>query len=268
MGNPLNHRPRKRFGQNFLHDPVVIGKIVSAVHPASEDRLFEIGPGQGAITAPMLAAAGTLSVVELDRDLIEPLKTRCAGMGKLTVYSADALNFDFCSHAAGSSLRVIGNLPYNISTPLLFHLLEQHQCIKDMHFMLQKEVVDRMAAVPGSRQYGRLSIMLQYRCKVIPLFNIGPDAFDPPPKVESAFVRLEPYEQPRVQVTDEALFEQLVKQAFSQRRKTLRNTLRDLVDAETMRELGIDPSARAETLAIEDFAILANHLCNAGPPDG
>ena len=258
----MNHRPRKRFGQNFLQDPVIIGKIVAAVHPASEDRLFEIGPGQGAITAPMLAAAGALSVVELDRDLIEPLKNRCAGTGDLTVHNADALNFDFCSHAADTPLRVIGNLPYNISTPLLFHLLEQHHCIKDMHFMLQKEVVERMAAVPGTRQYGRLSIMLQYRCKVTPLFNIGPEAFDPPPKVESAFVRLEPYEQPRVQVTDEARFEQLVKQAFSQRRKTLRNTLRDMVDAGAMTELGIDPSARAETLAIEDFATLANHFCN------
>jgi 16S rRNA (adenine1518-N6/adenine1519-N6)-dimethyltransferase len=259
----LNHRPRKRFGQNFLQDPVVIGKIVSAVHPVSEDTLFEIGPGQGAITAPMLAAAGTLSVVELDRDLIEPLKSRCAGLGNLTVYSADALSFDFCSHANDAPLRVIGNLPYNISTPLLFHLLEQHRCIRDMHFMLQKEVVDRMAATPGSRQYGRLSIMLQYRCRVIPLFTIGPEAFDPPPKVESAFVRLEPFDQPPVPVTDEVLFEKLVKQAFSQRRKTLRNTLRDMVDAEAMADLGIDPSARAETLAIEDFAALANHLSNA-----
>ena len=147
----MSHRPRKRFGQNFLQDPVIIGKIVAAVHPASEDRLFEIGPGQGAITAPMLAAAGALSVVELDRDLIEPLKNRCAGTGDLTVHNADALNFDFCSHAADTPLRVIGNLPYNISTPLLFHLLEQHHCIKDMHFMLQKEVVERMAAVPGTR---------------------------------------------------------------------------------------------------------------------
>jgi 16S rRNA (adenine1518-N6/adenine1519-N6)-dimethyltransferase len=246
----LNHRPRKRFGQNFLHDPVVIGKIVSAVNPASKDTLFEIGPGQGAITVPLLAAAGELSVVELDRDLIGPLQLQCAGIGNLVIHNADALTFDF------------GNLPYNISTPLLFHLLQQHHCIKDMHFMLQKEVVDRMAASPGSRQYGRLSIMLQYRCKVMPLFNIGPEAFDPPPKVESAFVRLEPYKQPRVQVTDEALFEKLVKQAFSQRRKTLRNTLRDMVDAGAMTELGIDPSARAETLAIEDFAALANHLCN------
>jgi 16S rRNA (adenine1518-N6/adenine1519-N6)-dimethyltransferase len=259
----LNHRPRKRFGQNFLHDPVVIGKIVSAVHPTRHDRLVEIGPGQGAITAPILAAAGKLSVVELDRDLIGPLQTRCAEFGKLVIHNADALSFDYCQLAGDAPLRVIGNLPYNISTPLLFYLLEQHRCIKDMHFMLQKEVVERMAAGPGSRQYGRLSIMLQYRCRVTHLFSIGPEAFNPPPKVESAFVRLEPFDQPPVQVADEVLFENLVKQAFSQRRKTLRNTLRDMLDAETITVLGIDPSARAETLAIQDFAVLANHLSNA-----
>jgi len=259
----LNHRPRKRFGQNFLHDPVVIGKIVSAVHPTRHDRLLEIGPGQGAITAPILAAAGKLSVVELDRDLIGPLQTRCAEFGKLMIHNADALSFDYCQLAGDAPLRVIGNLPYNISTPLLFHLLKQHHCIKDMHFMLQKEVVERMAAGPGSRQYGRLSIMLQYRCRVTHLFSIGPEAFNPPPKVESAFVRLEPFNQLPVHVADEVLFENLVKQAFSQRRKTLRNTLRDMLDAETITVLGIDPSARAETLTIQDFAVLANHLSNA-----
>ena len=263
----MSHRPRKRFGQNFLHDPVVIGKIVSAVHPAPHDRLLEIGPGQGAITVPILAAAGELSVVELDRDLIGPLQERCADIGKLMVHNADALSFDFCQLVTDIPLRVIGNLPYNISTPLLFHLLDQHHCIKDMHFMLQKEVVERMAAGPGSRQYGRLSIMLQYRCRVTHLFTIGPEAFDPPPKVESAFVRLEPFHQPPVQVIDEVLFGKVVKQAFSQRRKTLRNTLRELLDAATITTLGIDPSARAETLAIQDFAVLANHL-SSNPPSG
>ena len=263
----MNHRPRKRFGQNFLHDPVIIGKIVSAVHPARHDRLLEIGPGQGAITAPILAAAGELSVVELDRDLIGPLQARCAGIGKLVVHNADALAFDFCRLAQDAPLRVIGNLPYNISTPLLFHLLAQHRCIKDMHFMLQKEVVERMAAGPGSRQYGRLSIMLQYRCRVTPLFSIGAEAFDPPPKVESAFVRLEPFDRPPLHLADEALFEKLVKQAFSQRRKTLRNTLRDMVDAATITSLGIDPSARAETLAIRDFATLANHMSDIPQAD-
>jgi 16S rRNA (adenine1518-N6/adenine1519-N6)-dimethyltransferase len=209
---------------------------------------------------PLLQQAGHLSVVELDRDLVGPLQARCAGMGDLTVYNTDALRFDFCNIAGDALLRIIGNLPYNISTPLLFHLLAQHRCIRDMHFMLQKEVVERMAATPGSRQYGRLSVMLQYRCEVIHLFNIGPGAFNPPPKVESAFVRLVPYARPPVQVNDEVVFEQLVRQAFSQRRKTLRNTLRDLLAAKTISALGIDPGARAETLAISDFAALANRV--------
>ena len=260
----MSHRPRKRFGQNFLHDPAVIGRIVAAISPAAGEHLVEIGPGQGAITVPLLQQASRLSVVELDRDLVGPLQARCAGMGDLTVYNTDALRFDFCNIAGGARLRVIGNLPYNISTPLLFHLLAQHQCIRDMHFMLQKEVVERMAATPGSRQYGRLSVMLQYRCEVIHLFNIGPGAFSPPPKVESAFVRLVPYASPPVQVNDEVVFERLVRQAFSQRRKTLRNTLRDLLAAETISALGIAPTARAETLTISDFAALANSV----PPHG
>jgi len=256
----LTHRPRKRFGQNFLHDPVIIDRIISTIRPERSDALLEIGPGQGAITRPLLEAAGKLTVVELDRDLIAPLQEQCKTIGELTVYSANALRFDFCQVAGEQMLRVIGNLPYNISTPLLFHLLDQQQCIRDMHFMLQKEVVERMAASPGSGQYGRLSVMLQYRCRVTPLFTIGSGAFKPPPKVESAFVRLEPYTQPVVQVSNQAAFETVVKQAFSQRRKTLRNTLRDLLDAEDIAVLGIDPSARAESLGIEEFAALANRL--------
>ena len=260
----MNHRPRKRFGQNFLHDPAVIGRIVAAINPAASDQLVEIGPGQGAITLPLLQQAGRLVVVELDRDLVGPLQARCADLGEVTIYNADALRFDFCTLARDTPLRIVGNLPYNISTPLLFHLLAQHDCIRDMHFMLQKEVVERMAATPGSRQYGRLSVMLQYRCKVIHLFNIGPGAFSPPPRVESAFVRLVPYECPPVQVNDEAVFEQLVRQAFSQRRKTLRNALRDMLAAEAISALGIDPAARAETLTVSDFATLANSV----PPPG
>ncbi len=256
----MSHRPRKRFGQNFLHDPVIIHKIINAIRPKRSDALLEVGPGQGAITCPLLEAAGKLTVVELDRDLIDPLQARCSTLGELTVHSADALTFDFCAVAGQQMLRVIGNLPYNISTPLLFHLLDQHQCIQDMHFMLQKEVVERMAAAPGCGQYGRLSVMLQQRCRVIPLFTIGSGAFKPPPKVESAFVRLEPYSQPVVQVTNQAAFEALVKQAFSQRRKTLRNALRELLDAEDISRLGIDPAARAESLNIDDFAALANQL--------
>jgi 16S rRNA (adenine1518-N6/adenine1519-N6)-dimethyltransferase len=261
----LSHRPRKRFGQNFLHDPAVIGKIVAAISPAGSEQLVEIGPGHGAITVPLLRQAGRLAVVELDRDLINPLQARCAGLGDLTVYNSDALRFDFCAIAGIAPLRVIGNLPYNISTPLLFHLLAQHRCICDMHFMLQKEVVERMAAMPGNRQYGRLSVMLQYRCEVTCLFNIGPDAFNPPPRVESAFVRLVPYASPLVQVNDEVVFEQLVRQAFSQRRKTLRNTLRGMLSVEAINALGIDPAARAETLSVSEFALLANHVPSTGP---
>ena len=260
----MKHQHKRRFGQNFLHDPAIIGQIVAAIHPSSSESLIEIGPGQGAITVPVLQQAGCLSVVELDRDLIEPLQARCAGLGELTVYNADALGFDFCGIAGDAPLRVIGNLPYNISTPLLFHLLAQHHCIRDMHFMLQKEVVERMAAMPGSRQYGRLSVMLQYRCEVVHLFNIGPGAFNPPPRVESAFVRLVPYARLPIQVTDEHVFAQLVRQAFSQRRKTLRNTLRGMLEAEAISALGIDPAARAETLSVGDFAALANSM----PPSG
>ena len=256
----MNHRPRKRFGQNFLHDPVIIDKIIQAIRPQPSDVLVEIGPGQGAITHPLLRAAGRLTVVELDRDLVEPLKENAAGLGELIVHNADALSFNFCDLDGKERLRVIGNLPYNISTPLLFHLLDQHNCIRDMHFMLQKEVVDRMAASPGNGQYGRLSVMLQYRCRITPLFTIGPGAFKPPPKVASAFVRLEPWREPPVQLSNEALFATLVKQAFSQRRKTLRNTLRDLLDVEEITALGIDPSARAESLDLPAFAALANRL--------
>jgi 16S rRNA (adenine1518-N6/adenine1519-N6)-dimethyltransferase len=260
----LSHRPRKRFGQNFLHDPAVIGRIVAAINPAGSEQLVEIGPGQGAITVPLLQKAGHLAVVELDRDLVGPLRERCTGLGELSIYNADALRFDFCALAGNGPLRIVGNLPYNISTPLLFHLLVQHRCIRDMHFMLQKEVVERMAAVPGSRQYGRLSVMLQYRCEVIHLFNIGSGAFSPPPKVESAFVRLLPYAAPPVQVNDAVIFEQLVRQAFAQRRKTLRNALRGMLEADAISALGIDPAARAETLSVSDFAALANHV----PPPG
>ena len=254
----MSHQPRKRFGQHFLHDPAVIGRIISAIQPRPGESLVEIGPGQGAITLPLLEAAGKLTVVELDRDLIQPLQNRCRNAGELTVYNRDALRFDFCELASAGPLRVLGNLPYNISTPLLFHLLDQQRCIADMHFMLQKEVVERMAAAPGSGQYGRLSVMLQYRCRVDMLFSIGPGAFSPPPKVDSAFVRLQPYPAPPVTVEDEQVFATLVRQAFAQRRKTLRNTLRELLDASEISAAGVDPSLRAETLTLNEFAALAN----------
>jgi len=256
----LSHRPRKRFGQHFLHDPSVIGRIVATIQPRESNAIVEIGPGQGAITVPLLRAAGRLQVVELDRDLIDPLREQCREAGDLTLHNADALRVDFC-HLTGDAtpLRIVGNLPYNISTPLLFHLLSQARCISDMHFMLQKEVVDRLAAAPGSHQYGRLSVMVQYRCRVTRLFTIGPGAFQPPPRVESAFVRLEPYRELPVAIDDEAVLEAVVRQAFAQRRKTLRNALRGMIEEEAIRSLGIDPSLRAEMLGLSDFAALANY---------
>ena len=238
----------------------IIGRIVQAINPQPGEGLVEIGPGQGAITLPLLQAAGQLDVVELDRDLVGPLETKCRGSGILTIHNTDALRFDFGTLATAGPLRVVGNLPYNISTPLLFHLLDQQGYIRDMHFMLQKEVVERMAAEPGSGAWGRLGVMLQYRCRVTPLFTIGPEAFSPPPKVESAFVQLLPYDTPPVSVEDESAFSDLVRQAFAQRRKTLRNTLRGVLDADEMTAAGIDPGARAETLSLAEFAALANRV--------
>ena len=258
----MNHRPRKRFGQHFLHDPGIIRRIVAAVAPRPGERLAEIGPGQGALTAPLLEACGELDVVELDRDLAAALPQRLAGRGHLRVHAADALRFDF--RALGPSLRVVGNLPYNISTPLLFHLLEQADHIRDMHFMLQREVVARMAAPPGARARGRLSVMIQYHCEVAQLFDIGPGAFRPPPRVESAFVRLVPRARPPVDAGDPGRFACLVRQAFSQPRKTLRNNLRGLLDEQALADAGVDPRARPATLTLDAFAALARRL--PGPP--
>ena len=261
----MQHKPRKRFGQNFLHDRHVIHKIVESINPAPDDSLVEIGPGQGAITKDLLQAVGSLDVVELDRDLVGPLAEMCGPLGELRIHNADILKFDLCQlAAAGRPLRVVGNLPYNISTPILFHLLEQARCIKDMHFMLQKEVVQRMAASPGGKTYGRLSVMLQAQCKVTKLFEIPPGAFNPPPKVDSAFVRLVPFDEPPVQIDDMGLFQQVVTQAFAQRRKTLRNSLGKLLSAEAIESAGIDPGLRAERLDVEAFARLANVACKMG----
>jgi len=262
MGNPLNHRPRKRFGQNFLHDPAIIQRIVRTVNPQPGQRLVEIGPGKGAITFPLLKACQRLEVIELDRDLVQPLAESAAALGELVIHQQDALRFDFAALADGERLRTVGNLPYNISTPLLFHLIAQSDSIQDMHFMLQKEVVDRMAAVPGNRDYGRLSVMIQYHCKVEPLFRVGPGAFQPAPRVDSAFVRLTPWPQPQVVVKDVACLATVVKQAFSQRRKTLRNTLKGLLPEQTIRATGTDPSARPECISLEQYAALANQLAD------
>ena len=260
MTDSSTHKTRKRFGQNFLHDPHVIQHIVNSIRPREGQHMVEIGPGEGALTGELLPILGQLDVVELDRDLIPLLESKFATLGELRVHQADALKFDFCQLSPGpAQLRVVGNLPYNISTPLLFHLLDMSRCIQDMHFMLQKEVVQRITAKPGSGQYGRLSVMMQYHCQTEMLFTVGPGAFRPAPRVDSAIVQLTPYRQPPV-VADPAILAQLVTRAFGQRRKTLRNNLKGLLDTEAIQAQGIDPGVRPECLSLEEFARLAQAL--------
>jgi len=257
----MAHTPRKRFGQNFLHDHNIIQNIISSIQAKPGQHWVEIGPGQGALTEPLLKERVRLDVVELDRDLVVLLREKFKQYDDLQIHSADALRFDFSSLAAeGQKLRVIGNLPYNISTPLMFHLLDNAYCIEDMHFMLQKEVVDRICAVPGSKKYGRLSVMMQYYCETELLFDVPPESFDPAPQVMSAIVRLIPHLQPPVAVNDVAKLNRIVTQAFSQRRKTLRNSLKKLIEEEAIAALGIDPTLRAESISLAEFAQLSNLL--------
>jgi 16S rRNA (adenine1518-N6/adenine1519-N6)-dimethyltransferase len=250
-------RVRKRFGQHFLHDPGIIRRIVDAVAPAAGERLVEVGPGRGAITWSLLARAKTLDVVEIDRDLAKSLEAdpRAA---QLRVHVENVLDTDFLAlRGDGPPLRIVGNLPYNISTPLLFRLLTQRAAIRDMHFMLQKEVVDRMAAPPGGKDYGRLTVMLAAYAEVEALFDVGPGAFQPRPKVWSAIVRLRPTAQPRFDIGSEGILRTLVTAAFSHRRKTLRNGLKSLLTGEDIEACGIDPGARPETLSPPQFGLLA-----------
>ncbi len=252
-----DHRPRKRFGQHFLHDNAVIARIIGNFNPRPDEIIVEIGPGKGALTGALLQRVPSLHAVELDRDLVSYLQN--AFPQGLRIHQADALKFDFCRFAPpGRRLRLIGNLPYNISTPLLIHLLEIGPCIQDMLFMLQKEVVDRLVAEPGGKDYGRLSIMVQWRCRVERVLQVSAGAFSPPPRVESAVVRLTPYEQPPVAVDNPDGLRQIVLAAFSQRRKVLRNSLKQLLPAEVIAGLGIDPGRRPETLSLQEFAVLAN----------
>lgn len=260
--NPKNegHQARKRFGQNFLHDQRVIEKIVRAVNPRRDDNLVEIGPGLAALTAPLIAEVDHLNVVELDRDLAAGLPARVPHPERLKIIEADALKYDFSSLAADKPLRVVGNLPYNISTPLLFHLLQQGALIEDMHFMLQKEVVERITAAPNSKEYGRLSVMLQYYCQATYLFEVPAGAFNPPPKVTSAVFRLVPYQTKPVQAANEQRLAAVVGHVFTQRRKTLRNSLKGRLDEAAFAQAGVDPMARPETLSLEQFVALAD-LC-------
>jgi len=254
------HTPRKRLGQHFLRDRYVIQRIAEELMPRAGDTVVEIGPGEGALTRALLQRVTPLHAVELDRDLAATLRAEFAPE-RLIVHQADALNFDFRRLVApGAKLQLVGNLPYNISTPLLFHLLEQLDAIHDMLFMLQKEVVDRMAAAPDTADYGRLSVMIQWRLRVEPLFDVPPQAFYPPPKVESTVVHLTPHAKPRIAVDDPNVFARVVQTAFAHRRKTLRNNLKGLVRAGVLESIGIDPNRRAETLSLEEFARVAAAL--------
>jgi len=257
------HRPRKRFGQHFLHDGQVIDRIVAAIDPRPGDRLVEIGPGQGVLTRPLLAAAGSIDVIELDRDLAGDLHRRLGQPSGLTVHQADALDFDFTALAGSDRIRIVGNLPYNISTPLIFHLLGQADVISDMIFMLQKEVVDRLVAEPGSRQYGRLSVMAGFYCRMNRLFDVGPEAFHPPPKVDSAIIRMIPEDLSPGDLELLPRLERVVRQAFSQRRKTLRKSLSGMLTETEIQAADIAPTARPETLTLAQFKSLAKTL----PPE-
>ncbi len=257
----MTHTARKRFGQNFLQDYGIIYNILASIAAKPDEHWVEIGPGLGALTEPLLSEKIRLDVVELDRDLVLILKEKFKNHPKLQIHSGDALRFDFSKLVeSNEKLRVIGNLPYNISTPLMFHLLDNATIISDMHFMLQKEVVDRICAQPGSKKYGRLSVMMRYYCSAELLFDVPPESFDPAPKVMSAIVRLVPHQQTPVQVDNMNNFKQVVTQAFSQRRKTLRNSLKKTISEQDMMSLNIDPKLRAENISINDFAKLSNFL--------
>lgn len=262
MHNKNEHQARKRFGQNFLVDGNIIDQILRSIAPKKTDNLVEIGPGQGAITAPLLEYCPSLNVIEIDHDLVPLLKQKFAGYLELTIHQADALKFDFAQLANQESpMRVIGNLPYNISTPLIFHLLSYRNLITDMHFMLQKEVVERMASGPNQKEYGRLSIMCQYHCMVEPLFPVGPNCFNPAPKVDSAIVRLTPHKTLPHPAKDVKIFDQVVRAAFQQRRKTLRNSLKTFVKGTTILEdLSIDGALRPENLSLENYVSISNVL--------
>ena len=261
----MSHTPRKRFGQHFLIDQQVISDIVTAVAPRRDARVVEIGPGLGALTEPLLQRLDHLHVIEIDRDIVARLK-RLHSPQHLSIHEGDALSFDFATLPGGDDVQwqLVGNLPYNISTPLLFHLAGFAGRVIDMHFMLQKEVVDRLVAAPGTADYGRLSVMLQYRFVIDALFDVPPECFDPPPKVDSAVLRMIPRPAEALNARSEAALSTLVAAAFAQRRKTLRNTLREFLHEEDFASLALDPGLRAERLQVADFVAIANHVATRG----
>ena len=257
--DPTKHQAKKRFGQNFLHDGNIIDRIVSSIRATDKDNIIEIGPGLGAITRQLLPITKKMNVIELDRDIIPKLKFNCDGLGQLNIMQIDALQVDYSQFKDKGPLRIVGNLPYNISTPLLFHLFKYLPLIKDMHFMLQKEVVMRMAAKPGSKVYGRLSVMTQSVCDARMLFLVPPESFTPAPKVESAIVALAPRKEP-IDIKDRVLFSAVVTEAFNQRRKTLRNVWRNRIEPEELEALDIKPTLRPENLSLEEYVKVANYL--------
>ena len=249
-------RPRKRFGQHFLHDRNIIDKIIRAIDPQDGDRLIEVGPGRGALTFPLLEKCKRLTVIELDRDLIPLLQRKATEGGELEVINADILRFDLGSFSDTGPFRIVGNLPYNISTPLMFHLLNSISLIQDMHFMVQKEVAKRIVATASKPNYGRLSVMIQYHCQCEYLFDVAPGCFTPAPRVDSAVIRMTPHPHPVAKVDDFQLFSEIVQSAFSQRRKAITNSLKSIVTTETIENCGIDARMRAENLSLQDYANL------------
>ncbi|MDG2376902.1 MAG: 16S rRNA (adenine(1518)-N(6)/adenine(1519)-N(6))-dimethyltransferase RsmA [Woeseiaceae bacterium] len=254
----MKHRARKRFGQHFLTAPEIIEQIVSAIEPRSGDVIVEIGPGRAAITDPLSTLSPTLHAIEFDRDLVGQLERRFNHRDNVHIHEADALTFDYAS--LGDRIRLVGNLPYNISTPLLFHLITFHAAIVDMHFMLQKEVVDRICAKPGNKNFGRLTIMLGCRMEAVPLFDVPPGAFSPPPRILSSVARMRPLPAGAYDVRDNERLEAIVKLAFSRRRKTLRNALNGMAESQDLDAIGLDAGLRPEQVSIDDWVALANHL--------
>ncbi|MBT3204987.1 MAG: 16S rRNA (adenine(1518)-N(6)/adenine(1519)-N(6))-dimethyltransferase RsmA [Gammaproteobacteria bacterium] len=267
MGNPAQHKARKRFGQHFLHDKNIIHKLLRTINLQPGDTVIEIGPGQGALTFPLLEQCKELTAIELDRDLIPILQQGAENIGELKLINSDILQIDMAALSLEPPFRLVGNLPYNISTPLMFHMLEYNKLIKDMHFMVQKEVAERIIATSdkntsSSKHYGRLSVMMQYFCQCQYLFDVPPGCFSPPPKVDSAIIRLIPHASPPTQVSDLEMLEAVVKAAFNQRRKTVSNSLKKLLSRDQILSVDINPGSRAENLSLADFSKLSNLASN------
>lgn len=259
----LGHTARKRFGQNFLTDGNIISRIVGAISPDNNHTMVEIGPGLAALTEPVADMVDNLTVVELDKDLVARLQVHPVLKDKLTIFQGDALQFDFNQVIqANKKIKVFGNLPYNISTPLMFHLFEFAEKIETMHFMLQKEVVLRLSASPGCKAYGRLTVMAQYYCQVVPVLEVPPQCFTPPPKVDSAVIRLVPYANKPFPCKDVSVLRHLVTTAFNMRRKTLRNNLKQLLSDDDFAQLSIDATLRPEQISVQEYVAMANFLCD------